>query len=52
MVLDTCVIFGPKGRSAIAPQEISIIGDQDGFLVVLSIKQIFIHSSPEPINGD
>jgi hypothetical protein len=50
MVLGTCVVFSPRGeRSAIPPTTITINGEQDGFLVVFTIKQVFLHTSADPV---
>jgi hypothetical protein len=48
MVLGTCVIFTPTGRSPLAPESISITGEQDGFLISFTVKQLFRHSSDSP----
>jgi hypothetical protein len=46
MVLGTCVIFTSTGRSSLKPESISITGEQDGFIVVFTVKQLFRHTSP------
>jgi hypothetical protein len=44
MVLGTCVVFTSEGRNPLSPQSISIVGKQDGFIVVFTVKQVFQHS--------
>jgi hypothetical protein len=50
MVLGTCVISSPSGRTALRPESIVISGKQEGFLVTLTVKQVFRHSCGEAQN--
>jgi hypothetical protein len=46
MVFGTCVVRGPRGNAVpLAPQSITINGQQDGFLLHFVITQVFQHSS-------
>lgn len=43
MVLGACVVVGPGGMTSIKPESISIIGEQDGFIVGFTVVQAFVH---------
>jgi hypothetical protein len=45
MVLGTCVILNESGRSALKPESITISGQQHGFIVNFTVKQVFRRSS-------
>jgi hypothetical protein len=47
MVLGTCVILTQSSRIPLKPESITISGQQDGFLVHFTVKQIFCHSSTD-----